>query len=210
MTELNFNPDRIRVTTETAKASFSTGWRKIVIVIFASMFALICAAFASLVIAVSFLGLRAFRVSTDSMCPTVCANERLLASMDFYRGAPPHRGEVIMLRHEEMQATLIKRVVAVGGDIVSAGAGNSVFVNGQEIARPKPCGKPGRFVGSQIRPFTTVTVPGGSFFVIGDNLGNSYDSRIPEFGLVKQEDVKAKPLILYWSPAVSRIGCPIR
>jgi len=44
--------------------------------------------------------------------------------------------------------------------------------------------------------------------VVGDNLSNSYDSRF--FGLVALNQVKGKPLILYWSPGTSRIGCPIR
>jgi signal peptidase I len=211
MAELNFNPDRTRVTPETEKPRFTTGWRKIVMVILASLFGVIAAGFTGLGVAVRFLGLRAFRVPTGSMCPTVCANERLLASMDAYKGGPPERGDVIMLGHQGIQGLLIKRVVGVGSDIVSSGPRNAVVVNGKAIERPKLCGKPDTSeVTGESPSFAAVTVREGSLFVIGDNLGNSYDSRIPGFGLVKQEDVKGKPLILYWSPAASRIGCSIR
>jgi hypothetical protein len=46
--------------------------------------------------------------------------------------------------------------------------------------------------------------------MIGDNLGNSFDSRIPEFGLVPLDEIRGRPLFLYWSSKLSRIGCPVR
>jgi len=53
-------------------------------------------------------------------------------------------------------------------------------------------------------------VPEDSFFVIGDNLEHSLDSRFPEFGLVASNQLRGKALFLYWSSRESRIGCPIR
>jgi signal peptidase I len=74
------NPDRLRLKTEP-KSFSSSGW-KAIMVIFASVSGVIAAGFASLVMAISLFGLHAFRVPSASMCPTVCVNQRLLASMD--------------------------------------------------------------------------------------------------------------------------------
>jgi len=43
-----------------------------------------------------------------------------------------------------------------------------------------------------------------------NNLDNSFDSRILDFGPVTADMVRGKPLHLYWSPTRSRIGCSFR
>jgi signal peptidase I len=40
--------------------------------------------------------LHAFRVPSDSMCPAICMNERIIAGMDAFDWRPPRRGEVIL------------------------------------------------------------------------------------------------------------------
>lgn len=156
--------------------------------------------------------LRAFRSSSDSMCPAVCSNERIIAGMDAFDSQSPRRGDVILFYFGPGSVTYIKRAIAIEGDSVAPGPDDSILVNGKSVALPHICGSPVQNTDSHAppEPFVATTVPKGSYFVIGDNLNNSYDSRIEGFGLVKREQVRGKALFIYWSPGKSRFGCPVR
>jgi signal peptidase I len=106
----------------------------------------------------------------------------------------------------------VKRVAAVGGDTVEPGPDNSVLVNGEAVKVPGACGYPIRSgdIPHEAIPVEAFTVPRDSFFVIGDNLSQSFDSRFSNFGLVKRDQVRGKALFIYWSAGKSRIGCSIR
>jgi type IV secretory pathway protease TraF len=75
--------------------------------------------------------------------------------------------------------------------------------------RRSPC-SPGTRQSRRIRSPSLHRRPQGTFFVVGDNLANSFDSRIPEFGPVSADMIRGKPLFLYWSPNLRHIGCPLR
>jgi signal peptidase I len=161
-----------------------------------------------------FLYIKAFRVSAASMCPTICEEERMVADMAAYKRGTPQRGDVIMMKHATSDALFIKRVIGVGGDVVSAKPGE-ILVNGQPLARPEPSSGC-RSASTHFSPneelpvFDSVKVPPSSYSVIGDNWPNSYDSRIEGFGFVTPSQVRGKPVYIYWSPNSLRIGCPIR
>lgn len=63
----------------------------------------------------------------------------------------------------------------------------------------------GSFAG--LPSFKTVKIPEGTLFVVGDNLGNSYDSRF--FGPIPLDEVRGQLKFVYWSTNRSRIGCEI-
>lgn len=96
-------------------------------------------------------------------------------------------------------------------DTVGPGPGGPVFVNGQRFHAPASCGPPLSQTEDRAdySAFQSTTVPEGAFFVVGDNLANSFDSRIPEFGRVTADTVRGKPLYVYWSSGKSRIGCKL-
>jgi signal peptidase I len=153
--------------------------------------------------------LGAFKVPSGGMCPTICRSERIMADMDAYRARSPERGELVLFKLPETQALLIKRVIGVAGDTVEAGPKNVIMIDGKPLSLPATCGSPvlEQDPSEELLNFPSTTVPKGFFFVVGDNLANSRDSRFPGFGLVSVDQLRGKPLFLYWSPGRSRIGC---
>jgi signal peptidase I len=156
--------------------------------------------------------LHAFKIPSGSMCPAICENERIIAGMDAFDHRAPERGEVILFDHEMSGAKFVKRVVAVGGDMVTPGPNGAVLVNGIEVKFPPPCGEQitGGNRATYEPPFESQRIPQNSFFVLGDNLNNSLDSRISSFGLVRRDQVRGKALLIYWSSHGTRIGCKIQ
>jgi len=117
--------------------------------------------------------LRAFRVPSGSMCPTICANERIIADIAAYKNGAPQRADVIMLSTKFSDALFIKRVIAVGGDTVKQGTAGEILVNGNPLPSISICGKPetgGQSEGEEDIKFDTVKVPEQSFFCGGRRL----------------------------------------
>jgi signal peptidase I len=152
----------------------------------------------------------AFVISSSSMYPTLSVHDRVVADMGAFRKRAPQRGEIILFNYNGENTLFAKRVVGIAGDTVSPGLNNEILVNGKTVLWPAACGKPNQPEGqsSELPDFKSVKVPEGSLFVVGDNLANSFDSRM--FGFVTLDRATGKPLYLYWSREFSRIGCSIR
>jgi signal peptidase I len=93
---------------------------------------------------------------------------------------------------------LVKRVIGTAGDnIVCCDADGKITVNGVAITEP--------YLSSGQAPSTIefdVEVPAGSLFVMGDNRGNSEDSRyhgdLPSKGFVSTEWVVGRAIVISW------------
>lgn len=136
----------------------------------------------------------------------------ITTKQDIYRGeivvvrapdeAPPYRGEPIAIYNkkenllsqiinENKEFTYIKRVIGLPGDKIEIRDGK-VFANGEYIVQLSE----GQFYTWSNGPFSYITVPAGCIYVLGDNRGNSIDSR--QFGCIPINEVEGKLLIRLW------------
>jgi signal peptidase I len=150
-------------------------------------------------------GLRPFQVPSNSMAPTIKERERLVADMRAFRNSPPKVGDPVVFRHNGI--LLVKRVVAVSGDVV-AGDASGFTVNGKKPDEPYAYYERSEPMDSE--PFEPTKLAPGELFLVGDNRENSYDSRISGFGSVHVSDVLGRPLYLYLTKPAERNGKPIR
>ncbi len=100
----------------------------------------------------------------------------------------------------EGSTTYIKRVVAVGGDTISIRDGH-VILNGKPQKEPF-ASFAGCTVDSSCTYLTPIKVPAGYYFMMGDNRGNSDDSRY--WGPVPDAWIIGEAFATYWPP--DRIG----
>ncbi len=96
-------------------------------------------------------------------------------------------GDVVAFRSEGLKGILIKRIAAGPGDTVEITEG-TLYLNG--VARTEAFeGKSIEFAGIAAEP---VTLKEGEYFVLGDNVAHSKDSRYEEIGCVRQMDIIGK------------------
>ena len=101
-------------------------------------------------------------------------------------------GDLVAFRYGER--VLVKRVIASGGDSVEIKDDGSVHRNGFTLYEPYATLSPD---GSTDLEYP-VTVPTGSYFVLGDNRGNSVDSRNSIIGFVKEDQVIGQISLQVW------------
>jgi signal peptidase I len=153
-----------------------------------------------------------YQVPSGSMEPTVAVGDQICVYKAAYglrvpasqtyllEGAGPARGDVVVLSSPADGEVLLKRVVAVPGDVVAVSAGR-VAIDGQP-APLKADGDGGvtEELGGREHALSTefgggpdfgpTLVPAGSYLVLGDNRGNSRDGRF--FGWVPRGAILGK------------------
>jgi signal peptidase I len=126
---------------------------------------------------------QAYYIPSESMQPTLDVGDHIYINRLVYRFWKPVRGEVVVFDHPHEHGTdLIKRVVAVGGDKVE-GRDGKVWVNG--------------VAGGESTDFGPLEVPPDNLFVMGDNRGNSSDSRY--WGFVPLGLVQGRAMFIWWN-----------
>jgi signal peptidase I len=178
-----------------------------------------------LALCVQAYAVKPYRIPSGSMEPTLDVGQRVLVDRFTHRlGSSPSVGDVVVFHppvgaDDEVCAirttgagsrrpcaasvdrpdtqTFIKRVVAVGGDTIAV-VGGHVVRNGHRAAEPfaAPCR------GSSCDFPSSIRVPRGSVFVMGDNRGDSDDSRY--WGPIPVSWVIGRAFATYWPP--DRLG----
>lgn len=149
-------------------------------------------------------GLRAyvvqpFWIPSQSMEPTLhgcptCEPDRLLVDKLSYRLHGVNRGDVVVFRRPPQapptDPNLIKRVIGLSGEVVSASNG-VVSVDNHPLKEP--------YVAPDChgtQDFGPLTVPKGDVFVMGDNRCDSLDSR--SFGPISTSLIVGRAFVIVW------------
>jgi signal peptidase I len=189
---------------------------------------LIVAVALGLALAIQAFVVKPYRIPSASMEPTLDIGQRVLVNRIGMRFGDPSLGDIVVFHPpagadaqqpvcgnpsegfdssracstptpQRSDQTFIKRVVGVGGDRIEIRDGH-VIRNGRRESDGyiDPCAAGGQGCTFQ----GTVTVPDGSFFLMGDNRGESDDSRF--WGPVPKRWIIGTAIATYWPP--KRIG----
>ena len=115
----------------------------------------------------------------------------------------PKRQQIIIFKppFAPDQPDFVKRTIGLPGDIVDI-RGGSVWINGHKLnedyttgpSEPAPSGQAPTGYTDIKFPYQ---VPADCYFAMGDNRGNSYDSRF--WGCVPRKDIIGTPVMIYMS-----------
>jgi signal peptidase I len=105
----------------------------------------------------------------------------------------PKRGQLVIFTPfvPEETSDIVKRVIGLPGETVDIHDG-AVWINGNKLAENYTTGPSEPY---DLR--TPYKVPQDCYFVMGDNRGNSYDSRFT--GCVPRKNIIGTPVIIYMS-----------
>ena len=136
---------------------------------------------------------RLIGVSGGSMQDTLYTGDRLLVLNSVFCDFQP--GDVVVVNdyNAELDETLVKRIIAVGGQTVDIDfTSGVVYVDGQPLEEPYT--KEPTYKSDSIR--FPLTLEEDEVFVMGDNRNHSTDSRSGQLGPVKEGYLQGKALLL--------------
>ncbi len=165
---------------------------------------------------------KAFSLPSASMCPSLLDGDQFMIQKE----SEFSRGEVVVyLNPKDMATKYVKRIIGIPGDTVEV-RNNQLIINGKNLIVNKiaaapdffaSCGEKFIAAGAEafaislddkkytllvdgsgfVSDFPEVKIPENSYFLIGDNWSNSYDSRF--VGFIKKEDIVGKALYIHFS-----------
>lgn len=138
--------------------------------------------------------LQAFYIPSSSMVSTLNVGDRVLVNKLSYDVHDVNRGDIIVFERPAGEGEggitdLIKRVVGLPGDTVE-GQNGQVLIDGEPLAEPY------LDEGVTTTDFAPVEIPAGHLFMMGDNRGDSRDSRF--FGPVDEDAIVGRAFFRVW------------
>ncbi|MDQ4082754.1 MAG: signal peptidase I [Actinomycetota bacterium] len=155
-----------------------------------------------------------YRIPSSSMEPTLhcaepgdgCAarfSDRVLANRFLYHFQDPERGDIIVFETPPEArtrcgagGTFVKRLVGLPGERIAEREG-VIYINGKRLREPYLRADP-----QDDTTFPERRIPADHFFMLGDNRGQSCDSRI--WGAIPRDNIIGEVFAIYWPP--QRIG----
>jgi signal peptidase I len=138
-----------------------------------------------------------FKVSTLSMAPTIKPGDVVSIDPVAYKLGGLQRFDIVVVEDPDKKQdakgqteVYVKRIVALGGETIEI-KGHQFYINGQQVSIPFVVEDP-----KVIEDYGPVTVPKGEYFLIGDNLGNSLDSRTWNPPTVKPDAIRGKVTVI--------------
>ena len=121
------------------------------------------------------------KVNGESMYPTLEEGDIMILNKTAYYFNKPKRFDIVVV--DMPDEYLIKRVIGLPGEQIEY-KDNTLYVDGKKVKENFEHGKTDDF---NIKKLGSDTVPEGYYLVMGDNRGNSLDSR--ELGFMKEEQL---------------------
>lgn len=145
--------------------------------------------------------LQPHQVRGASMEPNLSDSQYILTDKISYRFNDPSRGDIIVFKAPvDENFDYIKRIIGLPGETISLVDGeifikNSENPNGFTLEEPYPTNglnSPGEVLADEVE----FTLSEEKYFVLGDNRGQSFDSR--EWGELPRENIIGKGWLKYW------------
>jgi signal peptidase I len=142
-----------------------------------------------------------FYIPSASMEPTLMIGDRILVDKLSYHLHSVHRGDIVVFAKPPREVTapdvkdLVKRVIGLPGETIW-GNGGRVWIDG------KPLNEPWLPRGTYTSSFPKLKIPSNEYFVMGDNRGDSQDSRF--FGPISRSLIVGKVVFRIWP--ISHMG----
>jgi signal peptidase I len=156
--------------------------------------AIVAGALAVALVVKTFL-IQAFFIPSLSMYPTLDKGDRVLVNKLSYRLHDVNRGDLVVFERPEGQPEsdikdLIKRVIALSGETIEAREG-VIYIDGEQLDESDYLVE-----GVTTDNLPRQEIPDGHVFVMGDNRGDSADSRV--FGPIDEDTIVGRAFIKVW------------
>ncbi len=124
-------------------------------------------------------------VPSSSMYDTISEDDRVTIFRLAYAFSDPKRGDIVSFYYPDDESEIfIKRIIGLPGEVIQ-GIDGYVYINGNKLEEPYTDG-------AYTADFGPYEIPDGMYFMMGDNRGNSLDSRYWVNKFVAKEKIIGK------------------
>lgn len=137
---------------------------------------------------VKFVGQK-IQVNGTSMSPTLDDKDQLLVDKISYRFSDPDRFDIIVFPYKyEKDTYYIKRIIGLPNETVFIDSEGKIYINGELLEE----GYGKEIIIDPGRAYEEIKLAEDEYFVLGDNRNNSSDSRDPNIGNIKRDQIMGR------------------